>query len=76
MVDLEHIQERLKELEPVIRQRCETSEYARLIATIPGAAYSPIFSDRKTARLCAAKFNRHDTPPRRHFETPSTKVLR
>ena len=46
LADLEHVQQRLQDLENVIRERCGTSENARLIATIPGAAH---FTDTSLA---------------------------
>jgi transposase len=37
--DLEHVQQRLKELERVIAQRCGVSQEAVLIASMPGVSY-------------------------------------
>src|ERR1700722_84142 len=39
LVDLEHVQQRLKELEGVIAQRCGVSKEAVIIATMPGVSY-------------------------------------
>jgi transposase len=39
LLDLEHIQERLKELEQVIAQRCGISEDGTLISSMPGVSY-------------------------------------
>ena len=39
-------------------------------------ASAPIIPPRRVARMCAARFNRRDTAPRRHFEPPSTIVAR
>lgn len=37
LADLEHIQQQFEELEEVIAERCETSEEAAILATMPGA---------------------------------------
>jgi transposase len=39
LVDVEHVQQRLQELENVISERCGTSQDAVIIATIPGAGH-------------------------------------
>jgi transposase len=39
LLDLEHIQERLKELEQVLIQRCGASEDGMLISSMPGVSY-------------------------------------
>jgi transposase len=39
LADLEHIQQRLKELEEVIAKRCGVSKEAGIIATMPGVGY-------------------------------------
>jgi hypothetical protein len=39
LADLEHIQQRLKELEAVIAQRCGVSKEAVIIATMAGVGY-------------------------------------
>ena len=59
LVDLEHIQQRIQELENVIRERCGASENARLIATIPGAAHF-------TATSLACRVGRVERFPRSH----------
>lgn len=59
LADLEHVQQRLQDLENVIRERCGTSENARLIATIPGAADF-------TATSLACRVGRVERFPRSH----------
>ena len=59
LADLEHVQQRLQELENVIRERCGTSENARLIATIPGVAHF-------TATSLACRVGRVERFPRSH----------
>jgi transposase len=39
LTDMEHVQQRLKELEQVIAQRCGVSEEAVLISSMPGVSY-------------------------------------
>jgi transposase len=39
LIDLEHVQQRVKELEKAIAERCGVSEDARLLSSIPGVAH-------------------------------------
>jgi transposase len=59
LLDLEHIQERLKELEQVIAQRCGISEDGILISTMPGVSYF-------TATSLACRVGRVERFPRSH----------
>ena len=59
LIDLEHIQQRVADLEKVLAERCATSEEATLIATIPGVgAY--------TATALACRVGRVERFPRSH----------
>jgi transposase len=57
LADLEHIQQRLKELEEVIAKRCGVSKEAGIIATMPGVGYF-------TATSLACRVGRVDRFPR------------
>jgi len=59
LLDLEHIQQRVAELEKVLAERCAASDESRLIATIPGVgAY--------TATALACRVGRVERFPRSH----------
>lgn len=57
--DLEHVQQRLKELERVIAQRCGISEEAVLISSMPGVSHF-------TATSLACRVGRVERFPRSH----------
>jgi len=59
LVDVEHLQERLKELEQVIAARCGVSEDGMLIATMPGVSYF-------TATSLACRVGQVERFPRSH----------
>jgi transposase len=59
LADLEHVQQRLKELEGVIAQRCGASKEAEIIATMPGVSYF-------TATSLACRVGRVERFPRAH----------
>jgi transposase len=59
LTDLERVQERLKELERVIAERCGVSKEAALIATMPGVSHF-------TATSLACRVGRVERFPRAH----------
>lgn len=59
LTDLEHIQQRMKELEQVIAQRCGVSQEAVLISSMPGVSYF-------TATALACRIGRVERFPRAH----------
>jgi len=59
LTDLEHIQQRVKELEQVIAQRCGVSKEAVLIASMPGVSHF-------TATSLACRVGRVERFPRAH----------
>ena len=59
LVDLEHIQQRLMELEKVIAQRCGNSEDAVLLSSMPGVSHF-------TATSLACRVGRVERFPRSH----------
>src|SRR5271166_5800927 len=59
LADLEHVQQRLKELEGVIAQRCGVSKEAAIIATMPGVSHF-------TATSLACRVGRVERFPRAH----------
>jgi transposase len=59
LIDLEHVQQRVKELEQVIAQRCGVSKEAVLISSMPGVSYF-------TATSLACRVGRVERFPRAH----------
>jgi len=59
LTDLEHVQQRLKELEQVLAQRCGVSQEAVLISSMPGVSYF-------TATSLAFRVGRVERFPRAH----------
>jgi transposase len=59
LTDLEHVQQRLKELEQVIAQRCGISEEAVIISSMPGVSHF-------TATSLACRVGRVERFPRSH----------
>jgi len=59
LVDLEHVQQRIRDLEKVIAERCGTSEDATLLTSMPGVGHF-------TATAIACRVGRVERFPRSH----------